>query len=254
MARYRRRHDRHQPRTWFSLFVTFGGWAALGIGALVVVITLFSAGALGLAARFDRDGALAYAVVSDKRMTQTTDSKGNVTRDYFVVFAFKVRGGTGQRVETEVPAAYFHGVDEGEERPIRYLRSDPTTVESDIGYYRRTGLWLRWLGLVLGLAGLAALWRFGARANRAVKVRRDGEKRYARVTGIREVKLLVKGAPQGRLVWREEDGQVGESLLHNAEWLRGRYAPGEPVVVFRHGRHAFWEGDVGPPKREVAGS
>ena len=222
-------------------------------GAALLILTGFSAGALYLADRLDRDGRLAYAVVSDKRVETRTDSDGDTDTDHFVTFTFKSRGQSGQVVETEVGSSYYCAVSVGDERAIRYLADDPSTLEYDIGGYRRTGVTLRWIGLGLGIAGLAALWGIGSRANRAVRVRRDGEKRMAQVTGVREVNVTGNHRRQGRLMWREADGATGESLMRDAEALRRLYRTGDPIVVFRLGRHAYWEGDVGPPAREVEG-
>lgn len=251
MARYSRRHDRVVPRSWWSLFLRLGGWISLGVGVLLLVVTAFSASQLRLADRFDRDGALAYAAVEGKRIAVRTDSDGDTFEDHFVTLRFKARGLPGQTVEASVTRDYHDRVAVGDQVPIRYLVDAPGIVETDMGQYRRAGVVMRWIGLVLGLAGLAALYAFGLQATRAVKVRRDGQKRYAEVTGIRDVPVSVQGRRQGRLVWREEDGQVGESLMRSASWLRETYRRGDRIVVFRLGQHAFWEGDVGPPRREV---
>lgn len=251
MARYRRRHDRHHPRGWWSLFLRLGGWASLVLAAALLVLTAFSATTLFLADRLDREGALAWAVVTDKRVQVRTDSDGDTAHDHYATFTFKARGAGGRTVEAPVGRAFFDAVEPGDERPIRYLLRDPDRIEVNIGGYRRTGLVLRWIGLGFGLAGLAALWAFGSQANRAVKVRRDGEKRHAEVAGVRGLSVSVNGRRQGRLMWREADGQLGESLMRSEHWLRERYAPGDRIVVFRLGRHAFWEGDVGPPQREM---
>ncbi len=241
MTDYVRRHPRHLPRSWWSLFLRFGGWTALVCGALLVVTTLFSAGALHLADRLDRAGALANAVVTGKRTAGET---------HLVTFTFKASGGPGRTVETEVSRAYYNGVREGAERPVRYLVEDPDWIEEDLSRHRRIGVLLRWSGLVLGLTGLAMLWRFGQAANLAVRVRRDGERHLAKVTALRPAGSRV-GPPQGLLEWREPGGQTGASLPRDMDWLRARYAPGDTIAVFRLGRHAFWEGDVGPPRREA---
>ena len=31
---YRRKHDRHEPRPWFNLFIRLGGWASLLFGVV----------------------------------------------------------------------------------------------------------------------------------------------------------------------------------------------------------------------------
>lgn len=249
---YRRRHDRHSPRGWFSLFLRLGGWVSLIFGVVLVVLTLFSASALYLADRMDRDGRFARAAVVDKRVVIGVDSDGDETRSYFVTFAYKTSDG-GRTAEANVKRAFYDAAAPGDEQLIRYLRDDPGRIEHEIGQYRASGNVLRNIGLLMGVIGLAALWVFGQRANRAVKVRRDGEKRMAAVTGIRETNVKVNSRRQGRLMWREEDGRTGESLMHDIGELSRLYKGGDRIVVFRLGRHAYWEGDVGPPQREVEG-
>ena len=200
----------------------------------------------------DREGRFARAAVVDKRVAVSVDSDGDESRSYFVTFAYKTSNG-GRTAEAKVGRAYYDAAAPGDEQVIRYLRSDPGRIEHEIGQYRATGNLLRYIGLVMGLIGLTALWIFGQRANRAVKVRRDGEKRMAAVTGIRETNVKVNDRRQGRLMWREDDGQTGESLMRDLGKLSQTYKGGDRIVVFRLGRHAFWEGDVGPPRREVEG-
>ncbi|MDF0597034.1 DUF3592 domain-containing protein [Psychromarinibacter halotolerans] len=242
MTTYRRRHHRTEPRSWFSLFLRFGGWAAIVLAVALLVTTLFSAGALFLADRIDRDGALAYATVTDKRAEGETR---------FVTFTFKARGGGGRTETVTVDPSYYDSLAEGDERPVRYDPETPGAVETDLGFYARIGARLRWGALVLGLLGLAALWAVGQRANRAIKVRRDGDRRMADVMGVRDLRLRIGGAQQGRLTWREPDGRTGESFPHDADWLRKTYGPGDQIVVFRLGRHACWEGDVGPSRQDT---
>jgi len=199
------------PRSWLSLFVEFGGWAAFVLGALLVVFTLFSATSLYMADLFDRDGKAAEAVVVSKRIEETRRSDDNVDTTHYVTLRFKVKGAPGHTVETDVLQGYYDTVQPGETRWIRYLVDDPNTVEEDLGMYRRSGRLMNRIGLVLGVAGLVALYVVGTRANRAVQVRRDGEKRYAGVTAITTTR---RG--RGRLEWREEDGATGRSLPQKA--------------------------------------
>lgn len=247
---YRRRHDRHLPRGWFSLFVRFGGWVSFIFGVLLVALTAFSASSLYLADRMDSDGRYARAAVLDKRVVISTDSDGDEVRDYFVGFAFKTSDG-GARAEAKVSRAFYERAKPDDEHVIRYLRADPSQIEYDPGSYRRSGALLRNIGLAMGLVGLGALWFFGGQANRAIKARRDGEKRFAVITEIREINVEVNDVTQGRLHWRETDGKTGQTLMHDMPKLLNLYDAGDRIVVFRLGSDAFWEGDVGPPKREI---
>ena len=248
---YRRRHDRRQPRGWFSLFVRLGGWTCLIFGVLLFVLTLFSAGLLFVANQMDRDGKFARAVVKDKRIAIGVDSEGDETREYFVTFRYKSSEG-GQNTEAEVDRDLYEALAAEDEHVIRYLKTAPGRIETDIGSYRRSGNLVRNVGLGVGVIGLALLWFFGNRANRAVKIRRDGEKRMAEVTGISPANVEVNGERQARLQWREQDGQTGTSLMRNMGELSRLYQAGDRIVVFRLRDEAFWEGDVGPPWREVS--
>lgn len=247
MTGYRRKHDRHEPRSWWSLFFRLGGLVALYLGGALLILTLFSAGTLYVADRLDRQGMLARAVVSAKRQ----ETEGGAAH-YYVTFTYKVKGESGRSVEAPVSAAQYYSAIIGQEWPIRYLPGDPGRIDTDIGFYREFGERLRGAGLVAGLIGLAILWMVGRRANRAVRVRRDGVRVLAQVTGIRALKKREGGAQQARLQWREPDGRTGESLEHDANWLRETYGPEDRVAVFRLGRLAYWEGDVGPARHNIA--
>ena len=70
---YQRRHDRDDPRGWFSLFVRLGGWASLILGVLLLVATLISAIQLAIADRMDTEGRFTSAVVVGKRVSVSTE-------------------------------------------------------------------------------------------------------------------------------------------------------------------------------------
>lgn len=247
---YRRKHDRLLPRSWWSLFLAYGGWAALIFGAILVLLTFVSATQLAIADRLDVDGRFTSATVLSKRIVESTDSDGDTTYDYYVTFRFKTAQG-GHEIQNSVSRSYYFGVAEGEPVTIRYLRSDPTIMEHEIGSYRSGGIVARWIGLIMGVLGLLVLYFGGNRAARAILTRRYGEKRMATVMGIRELNVKTNNRRQARLQWREEDGQTGESYMRRLSDLSGLYRAGDQVVVFRRGKHVYWEGDVGPPKREM---
>jgi len=247
---HRRKHDRHRPRGWFSLYLRLGGWVALIFGGALFVLTLFSAGFDFAADQVDRAGNFTTGAVVSKRVELVAQDVGEGIPQYFVTFAYKTSDG-GQVAEAWVSEGYYHGADPGDEAKIRYLVAEPGTIEWDLSSYRDTAGVLRWVGLGLGVLGLAALWFFGQRANRAILARRDGDKRFGEVVGIQELNVQVNNRRQGRLMWREEDGQMGESLMRDLNELGRLYKAGDRIVVFRLGNEAYWEGDVGPPKREV---
>jgi len=249
--KYRRRHDRHRPRGWLSLFIRLGGWVSFILGVALFVLTLFSAGYLAVADKVDRLGDYALGTVVEKSQHESELVSDLTT--YWMTFAYKTSDG-GKVAKTVVAAEFFNETEIGDERVVRYLRAEPGRIVFDRSTFRETGVILRWVGLAMGIGGLWALWYFGSRANRAVIVRRDGDKRFAEVTGIHEMNVEINSHPQGRLLWREDDGQTGESLMRDRFELSRLYKAGDQIVVFRLGDEAFWEGDVGPPRREARGA
>ncbi len=251
--RHRRKHDRHYPRGWFSLFLRLGGWVCLVAGVALLVLTGISASRLYMADRLDAGGGYSAAVVTGKRFEQSTDSDGDTSTTYYVTFTYKGGAAGGQTVETSVGSGFYDDVGLQDRRVIRYLREEPTVIEYAPGRYRRIGNILRYIGLGVGLLGLSALWLLGQQTNRAIRARRDGDRRIAKVMDIRGTGVEVNDRQQARLVWREDDGKTGQSLMRDEAELRSLYKTGDRIVVFRLGRYAVWEGDVGPPRREVEG-
>ena len=245
--KYRRKHDRIRPRGWFSLFLRLGGWVCLLAAVGLLLLTLFSAISLRLADRLDSEAGYAWATITGKTVLGPKDSPDA----YRVSFTYKTRGGGGLTAETDVSEGYYKDARIGETREIRYMLDDPAQIELEFGQSRAVGRALQFAALVLGVIGLAALWWLGQQTNHAIKARRDGDKRLATVTAIIESGVEVNYEDMGRLVWRETDGKTGQSLMRNMDELRRLYDVGDPIVVFRLGRHAYWEGDVGPPAREV---
>lgn len=251
MDRYTRKHSRTAPRSFFSLYLRLGGWLSLILGGLLVVLTLISATQLYIADALDRDGKFATAVVLEKRFAVTVDDDGDETTRYYATFRFKDSATGGRDQERSVNRGFYTSTQQGNEVEIRYLRSDPSTFEYEIGQYRRGGTIVRYIGLAFGIAGLVALWVFGRQASDALAARKHGEKRLASVTEIRDTNIRVQNLIQARLIWEEKDGQTGQSLMRDRTELSTLFRAGDQIVVFRLGDKAFWEGDVGPPKREV---
>ncbi len=243
---YRRKHDRVTPRGWFSLFLRLGGWSCLLAGAALLVLTVVSHVELRVADRFDADAGYAVATITGKGLIGDPDAP----EARMIGLSYKTRAG-GRTVEMAVDADFYDRARVGAEVPIRYAHADPARIVTEPEQSRIAGVVLRWIALAMGAAGLLALWRFGRAANAAILARRDGEKRLAQVVAIRPANVTVNDRRQGRLAWREEDGQTGESLMRDMAELERLYDPGDKIVVFRRGRDAFWEGDVGPPAREA---
>lgn len=242
---YRRKHDRATPRSWLSLFLRLGGWFSLIAAIGLLLATFFSALAVHLADRFDASGGYAMATITGKSVIGDRD----VPDSYHVSFKYKTEAG-GQTAEIEVEKPFFFTVKVGSEHPVRYALETPTDLELEPRQTTNAGRGLRVVALILGIVGLWSLWRFGKQTNAAILARRDGEKRFARVIEVSDTGVRVNGRAKGRLIWREEDGQTGESLIRNLTDLADTYKAGDRIVVFRRDDDVVWEGDVGPPRRE----
>ncbi len=245
-----RKHDRDLPRGWFNLFIRMGGWVCLIAGLIVAITFGITLATEQSAARFEAEGRVTWAEVTDKRVEISHDSDGDETRTYYVTFEFETRGGQSVRVERSVAKSFFNGTGPGDEKEIRYLPDVPKRIEYYVGekaYRTRVGLWI---GGVVGAIGLGMLWFAGGRTNRAILARRDGVKQVAEVLRVRRLKVEVNDVTQARLVWRGPDGKEGESLMRNYPDLT-QYKPGDKITVFRRGDDVWWEGDVGPRKADM---
>lgn len=202
------------------------------------------------AARFEADGRVAQADVTDKRIDISYDSDGDETRTYFVTFQFQTRSGESVRVERSVGKRFYNGTAPGDLKEIRYLPDAPRRIEYYVGekaHRTRIGLWI---GGIVGAVGLGGLWLAGNRTNRAILARRDGIKQVAEVLAVRTLSVEVNDVRQARLVWRGPDGLEGQSLMRDAPDL-SVYKPGDKITVFRRGDDVWWEGDVGPRRADM---
>ncbi|MEL6169258.1 MAG: DUF3592 domain-containing protein [Pseudomonadota bacterium] len=239
------KHDRDQPRSWFSLFWHLGGWIAVLAAFAVVWSFGYTFSSEQSAARFAAEGRTTFAEVMDHRVRVSRDGDGNERRTYFVTFAYSTRDGTAYEVEKRVRQSHYHDLPIGARHEIRYLSTRPERIEAYVGEGSDRAMRGLWLGGVAGAIGLAALAIAGGRANRAVLARRDGVRQVATVVRVRELWLEVNDTKQARLVWTGPDGVEGESLSDDVQEFVA-WKPGDRITVYRRGKSVWWEGDVGP--------
>lgn len=239
-----RKHDRDEPRGWFSLFFRLGGWLALIAALVMLVVAGLMVGYARSAMLFERDGVVTQANILQRRVEVEYDD-GKAKRTYFVRFFFDTPTMYTVDVERRVPLSVYEAAIVGEPRDIRYLPDEPERFEHTVGMNAHNGQTARYVGWVVGAIGLGALWHVGMKTNRAILARRDGEELVAEVTQIQRLNVQVNKRQQGRLHWQLPDGTTGRSLMRDANAL-ATHSPGDKITVFRRGLDQWWEGDVGP--------
>lgn len=240
MKRTPPKHDRTEPRGWFSLFTAKGGWISWIAAAICLAVTVGSVLQYRAATAYDRTGVEAQAEAIDRRIVY--DSEGS--DDHYVTYRFAA----GDRVitrERKVSRAQYNRANPGAAQTIRYLPDRPDKFETYVGQARDNAVVLQWVAGAAGVGGLIALWFVGSRANRAVLTRRFGYRTTVRVDRIVETKNSGRPSGKGYLVWYTDDIVRCESMTHPIGKLRAIGVGAEINIYVRKG-HSVWEGDVGP--------
>lgn len=239
------------PRRWFSLFWALGGWVCVILAIFTLAMTVAGNFAQNDARAFDEEGREVSARIVDKRIDRrvqrTSDGTRTVT-NYYVSFAFRA-GDREMRVEKKVTKSLYNKAAPGQQQQIRYLQSDPSTIEAYIGASRDSATTALVIQGFVGAGALGSLWWFGGRTNRAVRARRDGRTVPAEIVEVRMItrrrRNTIGKQKYGRVIWRDDQGGVGESLRYPMRKLSDLKI-GQTTTVYRLGDESWWEGDVGP--------
>lgn len=227
----------------FGQIMKFGGWLPV-VALLAAVVALgVSFGMMAKARAYEREGVVAAAQITSTRTDVRRDSDGNRTYTHFATFTFRA-GSEDILREVSVSEGFQRGHPEGTSTEIRYLASKPTRFEYEIGSSRRNGQrgYVIAGGLVL-LAMGSALW-VGRKYRRATNVLKNGQRITAEVTKVAAKMMRVNEQVYGVLHWVEPDGQTGKSQRHPLFELQGRFQAGDEITVLRHGKTAWWDGDL----------
>ena len=126
-----------------------------------------------------------------------------------------------------------------------YLPGDPTEGQMEAGDRFRSAWIMQLIMLGLGLCWLYGLWKVGRWTVNGYRARQYGEKRSAKVQDVVRAELRVNGIRYYRLIWVDDTGEHGRSIMFS--WFRkDRAQAGDKITVFRGPEHCWWEGDVGP--------
>jgi len=232
------------PVPIWRLFLKMGGWWVIGAGGLLLFVTFLSSSSLSLAQRFEAEGRAAQATVSARYTTESRDSDGDVTTIRWLTLDYVTDARDEITISKTVGTSLYRRVAVGDTLPLLYLRSAPHTVELDPGSNRRTSRGTQIVALILGLGWLYSLWLVGGWAVGAVRARRFGARQQVKVTEIMRTTIRVNNRPRYRVVWRDQQGITGKSLLQRPERVQG-VRPGDQIEIYKGLKRAWWVGDIG---------
>lgn len=232
------------PVSMWRLFLKMGGWFVLGLGATVLVLAFIGQQFFSTAKRFEVEGRRAMALVTEKYITESTDSDGDRTVTRWLDLEFTTQAGEGIAITKSVGTGEYHRARKGAEIELWYLESAPTRVEITRGSNAQGARVLQIILLVLGALWLGLLWLVGRWVVEAVRARRYGTCEPAEVTEVFRTSVKVNNRPRYRLKWRDGQGRAGQSLLRTSEDLES-FRPGSPIRIYQGIRRAWWAGDIG---------
>lgn len=234
-------------RSLIGLTFGSGGWLFLVVLLAAIGFTAISLAQIDMGQRLDVNGRDATAVVV--KMASRINGVGTRSRttSFTVSYQFKTADGANIRGIQSVSERFYNSVAKGDQRPVRYLPSDPKTSEIEIGRGTRAGsvfLMLAAVLIVVGFGGIA-IWFHRARAK--IKLRDTGDIRHAQVMAH---ELIARGksgkTPRkyGRATWRDEADNVGQT---GALLIGALPSVGQSITLYTgpSGKPAVWEGEVG---------
>lgn len=221
-----------------------GGWVVVISGVLLLVLSVMGHAYYQAANRFEADGRPATAIVQDRYTTQSRNSDGDSVTKRWLVLEFTTRRGQAISIRRTVSTREFGRALKGEPFDLVYLEGRPDRVELTPGQNRLAARVQQWIALVLGVVWLGSLRVVGGWAVAAVRARRFGARCVALVTDIRRTNIRINKDLRYRLVWQDETGRHGTSLLHRDSEL-AHLKPGDRIEVYQGLRRGWWVGDVG---------
>ncbi len=236
--------DHYPARSALSLFLRMGGWVVLIFTVVLVILSLIGQMIFNTAERFEAEGRGAVAVVADKYVTESRNSDGDRTYTYYFVLDFVTQRREEMQVTKSVGSGYYRETDVGGELPIRYLESDPETVEVQEGGYALGATILRWVALAIGLLWLAGLWLTGRWTVEALRARKYGKVEEATVVEVVKTSVRVNNRPRFRIVWKDSDGREGRSLLRKAADVEG-WNGRDAIRIYQGLKRSWWARDIG---------
>lgn len=231
--------DTPAPKSSLSIFhklsggicVVFLVWAAFG--------WLLAYYSLQTAQKFEEEGAFARAQVIGKYLKK--DSDGDT--DGYLELKYTTEANETLSRNRNVGSSIYQSVETGNFIEIRYLKSDPETIELQQNEFLKQGNLALMFAAISSVFAPIAFWAYGRQTLDAVKARKFRKREEVELLQVKRTGWWVFGRGF-RLIWRENTGREGKSLQHKAERLMG-FRPGDTIVVFHGKNRSWWAGDVG---------
>ncbi|MFK5998769.1 MAG: DUF3592 domain-containing protein [Rhodobacterales bacterium] len=234
----------YPKRSLIRLTFGSGGWLFLLTLLAAIALAAVSMVQMQTGQRLDANGqdATASVVKKTSRLNGTGTNKVH-TRSFTVSYQFKTAQGANIRDIQGVSEEFYRAVAVGDQRPVRYLPSDPMTSEIEIGHGAQGGNQFMMLAALLFVVGLGGLFIWFRRAGAKISLRETGEIRHAEVVAHDLIKRKSAAAKYGRATWRDGNitGQTGAlpvAALPDVGTMITLYAGPS-------GKPAIWEGEVG---------
>lgn len=189
--------------------------AWMPIAALTIALILF--GVAGMKARqanlLETIGVTVNATILGTERRVSEDSEGRRTYRYFARYRFVTLEGQTITERRRISAGFYNRVRQGQEVPLRYVRTRPGLHEIEIGSTRAAAERSRLMGYGAAVVTLAlAVW-IGWRWQGLVRALVWGQTRQARV--VRHIQKPSRrketGGRYGRIVWVDSTGAEGMS-------------------------------------------
>lgn len=194
------------------MFLRLWGWMAAFPLVFAVAFGLIAMHEGRKAERLERDGAVAQATITGKRIDVSYDSDGDKDTDYVMELRFRADG-RDLADEEEVSRGFYHAHHIGDRLSVRYWRPDPAVFELEPGSTDRKILWTK-IGSIVALV-IAGFWgeRCWRKASRMVRLGDHGARRRATVLAVERTNVRVNNRPRYRLTWEDDEGFRGRSLM-----------------------------------------
>lgn len=193
---------------------------------------------------FTRQGQTTEAVIIQKSTRINGSGTGKARNTVYTVrYRFDTVDGTSENGIQSVSKAFFDSVKKDGRYPVRYLLSDATTSEIEIGRGAKIGAQLLQFAALLFAVGLGGMAIWIRRAKAKITLRDSGEIRHAEVMAHDLIERKNAKAKYGRATWREggNTGQTGALPVNSLPQV------GQMITLYTapSGKPAIWEGEVG---------
>ena len=227
------------PKSWFSLFVSRGGWLSLLSASVFVVLSALSILEFRAAATFERESLELDAEIvgldavwDDGTYRYVADIRYKPNASWFVV-------------EKDISERFFTQNEPGDRVRIFYLPSNPREFSFSRRQSRVDAQFYSWVAGASGVVALVSFWISGLTSVQMLRARRYGRRVNAEITRIDVVSYKGRETTDRKVHWKEDNGRFGKSGAVSVQILDDLDV-GDTIWVFHGPNASFWELEVGP--------